>query len=88
VNVCRMNGDGTLSNNCIASTVISGGGTYLARSIAFAGSFAYVSMEFGYGGSFQVYSCAVNSTDGSLSSCQPSNGGVGSFPNIWAVAVN
>jgi hypothetical protein len=83
-----MNGDGTLSNNCIASTVISGGGTYLARSIAFAGSFAYVSMEFGYGGSFQVYSCAVNSTDGSLSSCQPSNGGVGSFPNIWAVAVN
>jgi len=86
VNVCTVGSDGSLSS-CASSTVDSSSSAE-ARGVAVTGNLAFVNVETSPGGSYDVYVCQISAGDGSLSSCQVSNGGVSSFPNLWGIAVH
>lgn len=86
VNVCTVGTGGSLSN-CASSTVDSSSNA-TAKSVAVTGNLAFVNVETSAGGSYDVYVCQISATDGSLSNCSVSNGGVSSFPNLWGIAVH
>lgn len=86
VNVCTVGTGGSLSH-CASSTVDSSSNA-TAKSVAVTGNLAFVNVETSAGGSYDVYVCQISATDGSLSNCSVSNGGVSSFPNLWGIAVH
>lgn len=82
---CPINSNGTLGT-CASSTVASGPD---ARTVTISNGYAYLATEtFNFPNmSSDVYVCAVSSTDGSLSNCTLSDGGV-TFSNAYKVAVH